>query len=182
MLRSLLVRLKVLLTTMKNSLSLAFVLVLLGCTQIESKDWPEFRGPGGQGISTATGLPVHWSAKENVTWKKPIPGKAWSSPIILKGRIYMTTAVPTDDGDAGPQVLRVLALDGLELARDARRREGRRLEERTEAVQGAREIRRVDVEVVARVFGSRVGVRAPTSPLHVFGEGAFPRVLLVAHE
>ena len=111
MLRSLLVRLKVLLTTMKNSLSLAFVLVLLGCTQIESKDWPEFRGPGGQGISTATGLPVHWSAKENVTWKKPIPGKAWSSPIILKGRIYMTTAVPTDDGDAGPQVLRVLALD-----------------------------------------------------------------------
>ena len=62
-------------------------------------------------------------------------------------------------------VLRILALDGLELARDARRRKGRRLEERTEAVQGALEIRRVDVEVVARVFRRRVGVRAAPAPV-----------------
>merc|ERR1739841_62556 len=92
---------------------------------------------------------------------------------LLVGRSTARGPVELEQAEAVAQfVLRILALDGLELALDARRREGRRLEERTEAVQGALEICRVDVEMVARVLGGRVGVRAPTSPLHVFGEGA----------
>ena len=42
--------------------------------------WPQFRGPGGQGHATATGLPLTWSETENVTWRTPIPGRGWSSP------------------------------------------------------------------------------------------------------
>lgn len=56
-------------------------------------DWPEFRGPTGQGHYAGKSLPVEWSATKNVVWKQPIPGKGWSSPIVWKGRIYLTSAI-----------------------------------------------------------------------------------------
>lgn len=68
------------------------------------KSWPQFRGPGGQGITTARGLPTTWSEKSNVVWKMAIPGRGWSSPVILGNRIWLTTA--TEDGKS----LRALCL------------------------------------------------------------------------
>jgi outer membrane protein assembly factor BamB len=59
-------------------------------------DWPQFRGPAGDGISDAKNLPVEWAEDENVTWKTPIHGKAWSSPVVMAGKIWLTTA--TEDG------------------------------------------------------------------------------------
>ena len=56
-------------------------------------DWPQFRGPGAQGHSPATGLPITWSETENVTWKVPIFGRGWSSPVVLGNQIWMTTAL-----------------------------------------------------------------------------------------
>jgi outer membrane protein assembly factor BamB len=67
--------------------------------------WPQFRGPDGNGVSNATGLPLKWSETENVRWKTPVHGKGWSSPIVLGDRIWMTTATP--DGKA----LFVVAVD-----------------------------------------------------------------------
>jgi outer membrane protein assembly factor BamB len=58
--------------------------------------WPEFRGPTGQGLSRATGLPLTWSESENVRWKTPIHGKAWSSPVVWDDQVWLTTA--TEDG------------------------------------------------------------------------------------
>jgi outer membrane protein assembly factor BamB len=55
--------------------------------------WPQFRGPGGQGIATETGLPLVWSATENVAWKTPIPGRGHSSPVVWGNRVFLTTAV-----------------------------------------------------------------------------------------
>lgn len=79
----------------------------------DAAGWPEFRGPTGQGLSTADSLPVEWGPDRNITWKVAIPGKGWSSPIVWRGEIYLTTAVPqgADDGDRGPQSLRALKLD-----------------------------------------------------------------------
>jgi outer membrane protein assembly factor BamB len=57
-------------------------------------DWPQFRGTSGQGISDAKGLPVAWSETQNVKWKTAIPGRGWSSPVILGNEIWMTTANP----------------------------------------------------------------------------------------
>jgi outer membrane protein assembly factor BamB len=71
----------------------------------QAEDWPRFRGPSGQGISTETGLPVHWSATSNVVWKAEIPGEGWSSPIIFGNRVFLTTA--TDNGVS----CRVLCID-----------------------------------------------------------------------
>ncbi len=61
-------------------------------TSISFAEWPQFRGPGGDGISEARNLPITWSAGKNVKWKSAIPGRAWSSPVILKNQIWMTSA------------------------------------------------------------------------------------------
>lgn len=60
------------------------VLVSLGA------DWPGFRGPNGDGTSSETGLPVKWGPKENVAWKVKLPGPGTSSPIVSKGRVFVT--------------------------------------------------------------------------------------------
>jgi outer membrane protein assembly factor BamB len=54
--------------------------------------WPSYRGPTDQGQSDAADLPLRWSESENVAWKTPIPGKAWSSPVIWGDRIWLTNA------------------------------------------------------------------------------------------
>ena len=64
-------------------------------------DWPEFRGPTGQGISEAKGVPVEWSASKNVAWKVEVPGRGWSSPVLKDGKLYLTTAVVTGAKGAG---------------------------------------------------------------------------------
>lgn len=61
-----------------------------------AEDWREFRGPTGQGHYAGKGLATEWSTTKNVVWKQKIPGHGWSSPIVLKGRIYLTTAVPVE--------------------------------------------------------------------------------------
>ena len=72
-------------------LPLAFAL-LCWSGVLAAEDWPEFRGPTGQGHSSETGLAATWSEKENIRWKTAIPGKGWSSPAILRDRIWVTTA------------------------------------------------------------------------------------------
>ena len=72
-----------------------------------AEEWPGFRGPTGQGISTEKGLPTKWSATENVAWKTAIPGEGWSSPVVWGDRVFVTTA--TDEG----QSCRVIALSRL---------------------------------------------------------------------
>jgi len=60
------------------------------------EDWPEFRGPNGDGHSDAVGLPTRWSENENIKWKVAIHDKGWSSPVIWGNQIWLTTA--TADG------------------------------------------------------------------------------------
>lgn len=59
-------------------------------------NWPEFRGPSGNGISTSTNLPLHWGEQQNVKWKTPIHDRGWSSPVIWDQQVWLTTA--TIDG------------------------------------------------------------------------------------
>jgi outer membrane protein assembly factor BamB len=64
--------------------------------QAAGNDWPQFRGPTGNGISSSTNAPLTWGETTNLKWKTPVHGKAWSSPIIAGDRIWLTTA--TEDG------------------------------------------------------------------------------------
>jgi outer membrane protein assembly factor BamB len=60
------------------------------------ENWPQFRGPRADGQSLARGLPITFGESENVRWKTPVHGKAWSSPVVWDQQIWMTTA--TKDG------------------------------------------------------------------------------------
>jgi hypothetical protein len=75
------------------------------CVPVFAEDWPEFRGPTGQGVSDERGLPLTWSETSNIKWKVAIPGKGWSSPAILGDRIWLTTA--TEEGKS----LRAICVD-----------------------------------------------------------------------
>ena len=56
-------------------------------------DWPQFRGPGGLGVADGAKLPERWSTTENVAWVTDIPGRGWSSPIVWRNRIFVTSAI-----------------------------------------------------------------------------------------
>lgn len=56
-------------------------------------NWPQFRGPAGQGVTREAGLPLEWSDRKNVLWKTELPGRGHSSPIVWGNRIFLTTAI-----------------------------------------------------------------------------------------
>ena len=74
------------------------LILLAACAALQlhltaaSLPWPQFRGPDGQGHSSAKNIPVEWSESKNVTWKMPVPGEGWSSPVIGAGQIWMTSS------------------------------------------------------------------------------------------
>lgn len=86
----------------------ALMLSFRACAQ----DWPEFRGPTAQGRTSASGLPLHWSAGKNVVWKSAVPGLGWSSPVVAGERIFLTSAVPKgEDRPDADRELCALCLD-----------------------------------------------------------------------
>ena len=93
---------------MKHSAPIVAAFALAFTTAHAADDWPQFRGPTGQGISDAKDVPAEWSDTQHIAWKVEVPGKGWSSPVLSHGKLYLTTAV----GDAGSGVsLRALCLD-----------------------------------------------------------------------
>src|SRR6185503_14790741 len=58
-----------------------------------AEEWPQLRGPTGQGLSREKNLPLHWSDTSNVVWKTEIPGQGWSSPILYGNRIFLTSTL-----------------------------------------------------------------------------------------
>src|SRR5262245_23043562 len=69
------------------------LLLLKTAFEPTAENWPGFRGPTGQGVSTETGVPTEWSNTSNVAWKTAIPGEGWSSPIVFDDRVFVTTAI-----------------------------------------------------------------------------------------
>ena len=89
------------------------VLLVLGRAGVRAEDWPQFRGPTGQGHSSERGLPLDWSESRNVKWKTPVPGRGWSSPVVAGGRVWLTTSVKANGAS-----LRAVAYD-VETGREA---------------------------------------------------------------
>lgn len=71
----------------------SYLLPLVFAAALQSAEWPQWRGPDGQGHAPDTkNLPATWSETENVTWKTKLPGKGHSSPVIDGNHIWLTTA------------------------------------------------------------------------------------------
>jgi hypothetical protein len=84
---------------------LILALALPACLALGAEDWSQFRGPGGEGHSSAKGLPLEWSESLNIAWKTPIAGVGWSSTAIRSDLIWLTTA--TEEGRS----LRAVSID-----------------------------------------------------------------------
>ncbi len=73
------------------------VFLLAAALALAADHWPQFRGPGSNGVVEDAKLPERWSATENVAWKTSIPGVGWSSPVVWGDRIFVTSVVSTED-------------------------------------------------------------------------------------
>ena len=62
-----------------------------------AENWPAWRGPTGDGVSTETGLPIDWDTERNIAWKAAMPAWSGSTPIVWGDRIFLNVAVDDDD-------------------------------------------------------------------------------------
>jgi outer membrane protein assembly factor BamB len=94
---------------MRRKTGWLLILFLIAAPPASGEDWPQFRGPGGQGHSAEKGLPLNWSddgkVQENIAWKTAVPGLGWSSPVVRGARVWITTALD------GGRSLRALCFD-----------------------------------------------------------------------
>ena len=65
----------------------------LGLQGANEKNWAQFRGPKALGVSDNPDLPDKWGPTKNVLWKRDIPGRGWSSPVVWGNRVFLTTAI-----------------------------------------------------------------------------------------
>lgn len=63
---------------------------------LHADDWPAWRGPRGDGISTEANAPVAWSPEKGIVWKTQLPGLGRSSPIVAGDCVYVTAGTPED--------------------------------------------------------------------------------------
>ena len=62
-------------------------------------NWPQWRGPHNSGVSESGNPPLTWSESENVKWKVAIDGRGTSTPIVWENRVFVLTAIKTDEKD-----------------------------------------------------------------------------------
>src|SRR5688572_18766646 len=69
------------------------ILFAATCGLAVAEDWPGWRGPRADGSVVGSGYPITWTGSENVRWKAPIPGTGHSSPVVSKGRVFVTACL-----------------------------------------------------------------------------------------
>ena len=91
---------------MKTSLTRVAVAIALGCACAvpgaltlsaqapASRYWPQWRGPDASGVSRTANPPVEWSESKNIRWKREIPGRGASTPVLWGDLVFVTSAVP----------------------------------------------------------------------------------------
>ena len=80
--------------------ALLLIFMWLGISVGHAQDsWPQFRGAESRGIGTDSRLPDRWSTTDNVAWRQAIPGRGWSSPVVVKDRVFLTTVINTGESE-----------------------------------------------------------------------------------
>lgn len=86
-------------STMKHASLLTIcglTLALAITTFSRGDDWPQWRGPDGTGFAPNCYPPTQWSESNNVRWKVEVPGSGHASPIVFGDRVYIITALKTE--------------------------------------------------------------------------------------
>lgn len=143
-----------------------------------AENWPQFRGPRGDGTSMETNVPLQWSTSRNIKWKATIPGEGHSSPIVWERSVFVTSA--SDNGDR--RLIRVDADTGKILwekkvasaSKESMHRENSRASS-TPATDGARVVTSFQVgdRVDLRCFDFEGRQLWAVQPLHFDGEHGY---------
>ena len=57
---------------------------------LPAADWTRFHGPAGEGVGDDAQVPTEWSDDDNLKWKQKMPGKGFSSPIVVGDYVFVT--------------------------------------------------------------------------------------------
>ena len=77
---------------LRHAAAAALTALVVGST-VSAANWPQFRGPQGQGVSDEAALPDSWGPQSNVAWKTAVAGLGHSSPIVWGNHVFLTTAI-----------------------------------------------------------------------------------------
>lgn len=69
------------------------LLLITSAQSVQAQSWTQFRGNEANPISDSQSIPDKWSDTENVEWSTEVPGRGWSSPIVVGDRVFVTAAV-----------------------------------------------------------------------------------------
>jgi outer membrane protein assembly factor BamB len=75
-----------------RSVSAALLVPILFSTAVAAENWPQWRGPGGQGVSREQSVPTDWQPDRHIAWKVPVPS-GHSSPAVWGDRLFVTAAI-----------------------------------------------------------------------------------------
>lgn len=95
----------------RERFSIALLSLVFSLSTARADNWPQWRGPANNGVSSEKGIATHWSKTENVKWRLPLPGSAGATPVVWENRIFLTSV----DGD--DLILMCVSTDGQELWR-----------------------------------------------------------------
>ena len=104
-------------------LSFSLLTCLAAAAPCTAENWPTWRGPTHNGISTETGIPTEWTkAKENIAWRLELPGPSGATPAVWDDRIYLSSAQGDDlvlmcVSTAGKELWKKVVTSGNKLAR-----------------------------------------------------------------
>src|SRR5439155_14846193 len=79
----------------RHFLPLATVVAMLAAASACAENWPTWRGPNHDAVSTEKNLPTEWSDSKNLVWKAPLPGMGAATPAVWGDRIFVTS----EDGE-----------------------------------------------------------------------------------
>ena len=77
---------------LRHAVAASLTALALGAT-VQAGNWPQVRGPHGQGVADEAALPSTWSPATNVAWKTAIPGLGLSSPVVWGGDVFLSTSI-----------------------------------------------------------------------------------------
>jgi outer membrane protein assembly factor BamB len=94
---------------MKNNfIKLSLVLIVCFGDALGFSNWPQWRGPDGDGVSSEKKAPTEWNTTKNFKWKTSIPGRGHSSPIVWGNRVFLTTDIEGEEVTGAKAVQHVL--------------------------------------------------------------------------
>src|SRR6266545_3223035 len=95
-------------------LRIGLALTMVAGGPVAAADWPQWRGPHGNGVADDTNLPERWSATENVAWKAALRGVGVSSPIVSGNAVLVTSQIGTGVSRQGPRLAQGTEAAGAE--------------------------------------------------------------------